>query len=149
MQSDEERRAKNAAKQRAFRARKAAERAAAKAAAGDGGDAATTMRDAVESALAAMKWLTDSDVASKAQARLLAEQVDVLGHRGDTIRMLSAHRALSQVLSDLAGTPKVRLQHELRSARVTAKQGGDDVGNEGEAAGNVSAFKRPQKRARV
>lgn len=147
--SVEERKARDAKRKRDSRAAAKAAVAAKTADAADASEPATTMRDALSDALAAMKWLTDSDGASVAQAKSLALQIDVLEHRGETVRMLSAHRALSRVLSDLAGTPAMRLQHELRSARMAAKQGGDDVGNEGtEAGGNVSAFKRPEKRRR-
>jgi hypothetical protein len=110
------------------------------------------MRDALESSLSAMKWLKDSDAASIAQARLLAKDVDELEHAGNAMRALSAHRALSKVLSDLAGTPAMRLQHELRSARLAMKQqGGEDAAGNGDAAasGNVSQFQRPARRRRA
>lgn len=154
MVTEAERKAKNAEKQRAYRARKAAERAAAKGDAGNGGDvpAPRTMRDEVDAALAAMKWLVESDRASKAQAKMLAEDVDVLRHAGETTKALSAQRALSRVLADLGGTPTVRMQHELRSLKAKTKSEGSD-GSEGEGEGsaagdNVSKFERPPKRAR-
>jgi hypothetical protein len=142
----------NAEKQRAYRARKAAEREAAKAASGNGGDTPppTTMRDAVDEALAHMKWLVPSDLASRAQARELARDIDLLTHAGDTAKALSAHRALSRVLNDLGGTPLVRLQRELRSLKH-AKAEGEGERNEGEGGqgqpGNVTKFERPAKRS--
>jgi hypothetical protein len=142
----------NAEKQRAYRARKAAEREAAKAAAGNGGDrpAPTTMRDAVDEALAHMKWLVPSDVASKAQARELAREIDELTHAGERTKALSAHRALSRVLNDLGGTPLVRLQRELRSLKhAKAEDEGERKQGEGQARqpGNVTKFERPAKRS--
>ncbi|WP_146243666.1 hypothetical protein [Curtobacterium sp. MCBD17_008] len=153
-QSPEERRA--AARER-MRAKRAAERAArgvaAPAAANvANGTALRTMRDAVETAIKAARWLTPSDEASKAQARMLAEDVDLSAAAGDRAAARAAHRALSRVLNDLGATPSVRLQRELRSRRLVDATGGGDVGNGGGAsgkpAGNVSAFKRPEKRAR-
>lgn len=141
----------NAEKQRAYRARKAAEREAAKAPKGNGGAAPKTMRDAVDEALAHMKWLVASDAASKAQARELAREIDELTHEGDRTRALSAHRALSRVLSDLGGTPQVRLQRELRSLKhVPSEADGERKPSEGEAAGAggvVTKFERPARRS--
>ncbi|MEX1078892.1 MAG: hypothetical protein WED09_07275 [Homoserinimonas sp.] len=153
-QTPEQRRAAAATRMREKRARERADREAAKkAAAANAGNAdpASTMRDAVTSALAAMKWLVPSDDASVAQAKMLAEDVDLLRHAGETNKALSAQRALTAVLNDLGGTPTVRLQHELRSLRLAAKTGeGDDDDNdkgEGEQQGaTVSQFERPAKR---
>ena len=147
--SDEERRAKNAAKQRAYRARKAAQRAEAKATAGNGsqaGPAPTTMRDAVAEAIASMKWLVPSDVASRTQALELAREVDELTHEGERTKALSAHRALSRVLSDLGGTPSMRMQRELRSLKNAPKPEGDDERDDKATPSNVSKFERPAKR---
>lgn len=147
--SEAERRAKNAAKQRAYRARKAAEREAAKVAAGNGpksGPAPSTMRDAVDEALSSMKWLVASDVASRVQAKELAREVDELTHEGDRAKALSAHRALSRVLTDLGGTPIVRLQRELRSLKLAPKPEVEDDGDSSPPKGNVSKFERPAKR---
>ena len=147
--SEEERRAKNAAKQRAYRARKAAEREATKAAAGNGpsrGPAPTTMRDAVSEAIASMKWLVPSDVASKTQALELARQIDELEHEGERMKALSAHRALSRVLSDLGGTPSMRMQRELRSLKNAPKPEGDDDSDATPTPDNVTKLKRPAKR---
>lgn len=152
--SDEERKAKNAAKQRAYRARKAAEREAARAAAkGDGGNgpAPTKMREAVAEAIASMKWLVPSDIASKEQALDLARIIDEATHEGDDARALSAHRALSRVLNDLGGTPAVRLARELRSLKNAPRKTEGDDDDDAPATpegGNVSKFERPAKRAR-
>lgn len=150
MTNAEDRKAAAARRSREYRARKRADRAASMPPA-PSTPAGTVMRDALESSLSAMKWLKDSDAALIAQARLLAKQVDELEHAGNSARALSAHRALSKVLSDLAGTPAMRLQHELRSARLAMKQGGEDAAGSGEAAaaGNVSQFQRPARRRRA
>lgn len=153
--SEEERREKNAAKQRAYRARKAAEREAAREKAkGDGGNgpAPTKMREAVTEAIASMKWLVASDIASKMQALDLARIIDEATHEGDDARALSAHRALSRVLNDLGGTPAVRLARELRSLKHAPKTEGDDERNEGEGGAtpaNVTKLERPKPRSRA
>lgn len=150
--TDEERRAKNAAKQREYRARKAAERAAAKVTASNAPNPAapsTTMQDAVDEALAAMKWLVPSDVAAKAQARELARTIDECTDEGNVQKALSAHGRLSRVLSELGGTPMTRLQRELRSLKhAPPKTEEDDGEGEGRATlpANVSKFERPAKR---
>ncbi|WP_157079051.1 terminase small subunit [Herbiconiux solani] len=155
--SEDERRARDAERKRRRRAEQRAEAAAVKATGRVGADtpdtsAPTTMRDEVEAAIAAMKWLVESDRASKAQARMLAEDVDLLRHAGETTKALSAQRALSRVLADLGGTPTVRMQHELRSLRATTKSEGSDGEGSSEggssAGGNVTALRRPEKRAR-
>lgn len=143
--------AKSAAERaREYRARKASERAAEEAAARDARDAEAprVMRDAVEASLAAMKWIAPSDAASVAQARSLAEDVDLLRHAGDTNRALSAQRALSRVLNDLGGTPTVRMQHELRSLKAAKRTEGADDGDSVPTPDNVTKLERPAKRAR-
>lgn len=148
----EQKRAKDAARKRASRAAAAEKRDAERKAAADASKASapSEMRNAVEKALAAMKWLVDSDAASVAQARALAKDVDELGADGDRSRALSAQRALTRVLNDLGGTPTVRMHHELRSLRLAAKtEVPDGEGEAGKQAGNVSAFKRPEKRKRA
>lgn len=109
------------------------------------------MRDAVDDAIAHMKWLVPSDVASRLQAQDLARIIDEATFSGDDARALSAHRALSRVLNDLGGTPAVRLARELRSLKGAPKSEGGDVGNpgEGKPAGNVTKFERPTPRARA
>ncbi len=147
-QTEEERRAAARERMRRRRAEQRQERESSSVAKANTGRAPRTMRAAVDASLKAMKWIQPSDAASVAQARLLAKQVDELEHAGDTVRALSAHRALSRVLNDLAGTPATRLQHELRSLRAETKQGGgDDGGNDGKPS-NVSKFERPAKRRR-
>ena len=105
------------------------------------------MRDAVAKSVAAMKWVEDSDAAAVAQAEVLAEQVDILGHLGETTKALSAHRALTAILNDLGATPTVRMANELRSLR--GKTGSPEVPDDGDdasAGSNVSKFERPAKR---
>jgi hypothetical protein len=105
------------------------------------------MRDSVEATIAAAKWLTGADAASMTQARLLAEDVDVLRHEGDTTKALAAHRALSRVLSDLGATATKRQQYELRSRKAeTQTEGGDDEQGTAGASGNVTQLRRPPKR---
>lgn len=150
--SPEERRARDAERKRKARAAERAARDAARMEARTSAAAAapTTMRDAVDEALAHMKWLVPSDLASKAQARELAREIDELTYEGDRAKALSAHRALSRVLGDLGGTPLVRLQRELRSLRLAAKSEADDERKSDEGAAtpaNVTRFQRPPKRA--
>lgn len=147
--SDVERRAKNAERQRRYRERQRAKRDAERAAVARevaGTPVPRVMRDAVEATIRAMKWDAGSDAASLAQARLLAEQVDVMTHERSTEKALAAHRALATVLRDLGAAPVVRMQHELRSRRAEAIGGGVVVDDEGK--GNVSRFQRPAKRGR-
>lgn len=147
--SDEERRAKDRERKRESRAKAAAEREAERAARRQLMDASapSVMRDALEEALASMKWLMPSDHASVAQARLLAKQVDLLTVQDETVKAIAAHRALSAVLDRLGGTPTMRMQHELRSLRLAAKTEGGAGGDDGEKPpANVSKFERPAKR---
>lgn len=149
--SDDERRAKNAEKNRRYRARKAAERDAARGVVS--GHAAVTvapsvMRDAVSSAIGHMKWLVPSDDASVAQAKMLAEDIDLFRHAGEHTKALSAQAKLSRVLNDLGGTPSVRLARELRSLKAGPRTEGDDdaTTSDGSLPGNVTKLKRPPKR---
>lgn len=144
----EERRAKDAERKRRARAKAAAERDAGRRSARtvQASAAPTTMRDAVDEALASMKWLVASDVASRVQAKELAREIDELTHEGDRAKALSAHRALSRVLTDLGGTPIVRLQRELRSLKHAPKPEVEVGSVDSAAAGNVSKFERPAKR---
>lgn len=144
----EERRAKDAERKRRARAKAAAERDAGRRSARTAlaSAAPTTMRDAVRDALAAMKWLVASDVASKVQALELAREIDEFTHEGERMKALSAHRALSRVLSDLGGTPNMRMQRELRSLKHAPKPEVDVDSVDSAAAGNVSKFERPAKR---
>lgn len=147
--------AKSAAdRAREYRDRKRAEQAAVDAAARDARDAAapTTMRDAVEAAISAARWLTGADAASIAQARTLGRRIDLLEHADETTRALSAHRALSQVLNDLGATATKRLQYELRSRRGAPEEGDVDERNPGEGdetPANVTKLERPQPRSRA
>jgi hypothetical protein len=111
---------------------------------------ARPMREAVDSAIAAARWLTLSDEASKEQARQLADDVDASNAAGERAAARSAHRALSRVLNDLGATPSVRLQRELRSRRILDEKGGGDDGHAAATGttGNVSQFERPARRPR-
>nr|WP_274635543.1 hypothetical protein [Microbacterium bovistercoris] len=108
------------------------------------------MRDALADAISHMKWIAPSDGASVAQAKQLADDIDKFHHEGDYAKALSAHRALSRVLNDLAGTPNVRLARELRSLKGTVeKPEGDDGGTQSSGAkqpANVTKLRRPPKR---
>lgn len=150
--SEAERKRANREKTRRYRERKAAAARAAAEVTGDTGDgdavtmAPTTMRDAVASALAAMKWLVESDDGAVAQARLLAEDVDVLRHAGETTKSLSAQRALTTVLDRLGGTPTMRMHQELRSRRGGDQPEVPDDDDEAPTGDNVSKFQRPAGR---
>lgn len=147
--SPEERRAKDAERKRRARAKAAASRDAGRAEARtqNASAAPRTMRDAVDEALASMKWLVASDVASKMQAKELAREIDELTHEGERTKALSAHRALSRVLSDLGGTPNMRMQRELRSLKHAPEAEGDDERDDATPApDNVTKLKRPPKR---
>lgn len=144
----------SAERAREYRERKRKEREEAAAAARDArdADAGTAMREAVTEAIASMKWLVASDIASKMQALDLARIIDEATHEGDDARALSAHRALSRVLNDLGGTPAVRLARELRSLKHAPKTEGDDERNEGEGGAtpaNVTKLERPKPRSRA
>lgn len=152
--SADEKRARNAAKQRAYRARRRAEREAAAstkpATGGNGDEIPSTMRDALADAIQHMKWIAPSDGASVAQAKQLADDIDRFHHEGDYAKALSAHRALSRVLNDLGGTPNVRLARELRSLKGTVEKPEEGDGGTqsagAEQPANVTQLKRPPKR---
>ena len=79
---------------------------------------------------------------------MLAEDIDLLRHAGESTKAMSAHAKLSRVLNDLGGTPSVRLARELRSSKLMPEVGGSDAdaAAEGKRPGNVSKFERPAKR---
>ncbi|MGC5077630.1 terminase small subunit [Agrococcus sp. DT81.2] len=149
--SADERRERNRERMRAVRAAGRAERDAERDTARRALAAAAprTMRDALESSIAAMKWLAPSDAACVAQARSVAGALDELRYAGDHDRALAAHRLLSRLLADLGATPMARMRHELRSLRST---GGVDVEGEDVAGparpANVTSITRPAKRRR-
>lgn len=149
----EERKARDRERKRQKRAEDAAQREAERLAArtADESAAPTTMRDAVEDAIKAARWLTGADAASIAQARTLARRIDLLEHDDETTRALSAHRALSQVLNDLGATATKRMQYELRSRRGAPEEGDDErnPGEGGETPSNVTKLERPQPRSRA
>ncbi|SDQ11555.1 terminase small subunit [Leucobacter chromiiresistens] len=104
------------------------------------------MRQSVEGAIAGMKWLAASDAAAVAQVRALADLVDEAGATGDTGLVVRTHSLLSKLLAEVGGTPKVRMQLELRARRV--EQGAQAAAVA--AATNVTPItsKRPPKRVR-
>lgn len=144
MASAEEKRAAARERARRYRARKR-EREDTPIVAQRDVEAGTAMRDAVESSLGAMKWLASSDDATVAQARMLAEQVDLLTAAGATTKALTAHSTLNRIMTALAGTPTVRLQHELRALRAAGKTEESDD-DEQPRPSNVSELKRPTRR---
>ena len=151
-QTPEQRRAAAAERMRRKRAaeREARGQGAAAAAHVANVPEARPMREAVDSAIAAARWMTLSDEASKEQARQLADDVDASNAAGDRAAARAAHRALSRVLNDLGATPSVRLQRELRSRRLIEEKGGGDDGHAAATGttGVVSQFERPARRAR-
>lgn len=142
--TQETRQERNARYSREYRARKRAEAAERARVASDG--PAGVMRQSVEGAIAGMKWLAASDAASVAQVRALADMVDQAVTLGDSSLALRAHSLLSRLLAEVGGTPKVRMQLELRARRV--EQGAESAAVA--AAPNVTPItsKRPPKRAR-
>lgn len=102
------------------------------------------MRQSVDAAIAAMRWLTDSDAAAIAQARSMATLVDAATVLGEHAQALRAHGQLTRLLDALGGTPRVRVQLELRSRKVAVAE----TDRAPEVAGNVSKFERPAKRSR-
>ncbi|SFS07611.1 hypothetical protein SAMN04487846_2260 [Microbacterium sp. cf046] len=91
-----------------------------------------------------MKWLADSDGAGMEQARMLAGIIDAAHAAGEVSRELRAHGALTRILDELGGTPRVRLQLELRSRRFDVERPSTGA----QAGSNVVRFPRPQKRRR-
>ena len=104
------------------------------------------MRQSVEGAIAGMKWLAASDAAAVAQVRALADLVDQAGATGDTGLAIRTHSLLSKLLAEVGGTPKVRMQLELRARRVEQGTQAAAVAS----APNVTPItsKRPPKRVR-
>lgn len=152
-QSPEERRAAAAARMRRKRAEEREARGEKAVAAAHVANVPELrpMREAVDAAMAAARWLTLSDEASKEQARQLADDVDASNAAGERAAARAAHRALSRVLNDLGATPSVRLQRELRSRRILEEKGGSDDGHAAATGttGNVSQFERPAPRRRT
>ena len=144
-QTPETRQERNARYSREYRARKRAEAAERARAASDG--PAGVMRQSVEESIKGMKWLAASDAASVAQVRALADMADQAHTTGDTSLALRAHSLLSKLLAEVGGTPKVRMQLELRARRVEQGTQAAAVA----AAPNVTpiASKRPKPRKRL
>ncbi|WP_148061456.1 hypothetical protein [Frigoribacterium sp. PhB160] len=151
-QTPEQRRAAARERMRKKREQERGQRAAATPAPANAANVpeARPMREAVDNANAAARWLTLSDEASKEQARQLADDVDASNAVGDRAAARAAHRALSRVLNDLGATPSVRLQRELRSRRLIEEKGGGDDGHAAATGttGVVTQFERPARRAR-
>lgn len=127
----------------AYRARKRQARAESARVAADG--APGEMRQSVERAITAMRWIADSDAATIEQARAVATLIDAATSTGEHAVALRAHGQLTRLLEVLGGTPRVRMQLELRSRKIAV--------SESEAApsqaANVSRFVRPAKRAAI
>lgn len=161
----------NAERARDYRARKKLERetaAAVAAAERDARDAAAESKPfryvaSVEAALAAMKWIRDSDGAAVDLVKFAAVQLDRLveAEPDATGKFASLSQLILRGLRELGGTPTVRLQHELRSMRAAAglpvedgehDNDEDDARSDAqaEAAGGaiISSIQRPPKRAR-
>jgi hypothetical protein len=109
------------------------------------------MEASVTEALAAMKWIEPSDRAVVDLALTYARQIDTF-LRSDDAQVnskgiyLGPH--LLRALTELGGTPIVRLRHELRSLKPDGKPsdaaGDDDAGAQPRAT--VTPIKRPAKR---
>lgn len=124
----------------AYRARKREARSESARVAADG--APGEMRQSVDAAISAMKWLAESDAATVAQARATSTLIDAAMAQGEHSVALRGHGQLARLLDALGGTPRVRMQLELRSRKIAV--------SESEAApskaSNVSRFTRPAKR---
>lgn len=161
----------NAERAREYRARKRLEREAAAAVAAaerDARDAAAANKpfryvESVEAALAAMKWIRDSDGAAVDLVKLAAVKLDrlVADEPDATSKFASLSQLIFRGLRELGGTPTMRLQHELRSMRAAAGLPAEDGEHDheddarrdaqAEAAGGaiISSIQRPPKRTRA
>lgn len=124
----------------AYRARKREAHAESARAAADG--VPGEMRQSVDAAIGAMRWLAESDAAAVAQARATATLIDAATLQGEHTVALRAHGQLTGLLTALGGTPRVRVQLELRSRKIALSE--TDAAPS--KAGNVSRFTRPAKR---
>ena len=105
------------------------------------------MLKSLTTALQAMKWLADSDAALVALAKMQAAGLDALGDLKSPAAFglqLRYHAALHRSLQELGGTPRVRTQQELRSARLTRGAESAQV----DASPNVTRLARPPKRSK-
>lgn len=151
----EERRERDAERKRQERAAAARAREEERARLASDHPQPKTMEKDVEAALKAMqKWLAPSDAAAIGQARMIARMIDKLTHEGDVVKALNAHGRLTRVLTELGGTPTVRMAHELRSLKMSGAgaeserdKGEGEAGGATGAGGNVSRFSRPAKRS--
>lgn len=142
--TQETRRERDARYSREYRARK---RAAAASRARVASDApAGVMRQSVDVSIASMKWLAPSDAAAVAQVRALADLVDQAVAIGEAGLAVRTHSLLSKLLAEVGGTPKVRMQLELRARRIARGTEAAAV----TAAPNVTPIssKRPPTRVR-
>lgn len=124
----------------AYRARKREARTGAARAAADG--APGEMRRSVDRAIDAMKWLAESDAATIEQARATATLIDAAMSTGEHAIALRAHGQLTRLPEALGGTPRVRMQLELRSRKIAVSES-DKAPSQ---ASNVTRFARPAKR---
>lgn len=151
MMTDEQRRIRQREYSRKYRLRKADERETSLKQSTPPPAAPTiSMRQEVEKSIEAMKWIEPSDGAAVALARLYGAQIDELLANGDSALRMKAMRLSQQllrVLHELGGTPRVRLQHELRSRRLGLIPPSSPPAIEDKSISNVSAFKRPAKRS--
>lgn len=171
MPTTEEQKAAAAKRSREYRDRKRREKEVAEevaAAERDARDAAAESKpfklvDSVEAAIAAMKWIRDSDGALVDMAKFYAVQIDKVISDDPTAtgKAASLGQLLTRILHELGGTPTVRLQHELRSLRLAAGLESEDGDHEqheadrrqddaAQVAGGaiVSSIQRPPKRTR-
>ncbi|WP_420899333.1 terminase small subunit [Microbacterium lemovicicum] len=126
---------------REYRARQRVVRAERARAASDG--VLGPVRQSVDAAVEAMKWIAPSDGAAVAQARAVATIVDSAMEAGELSLAIRAHGLLSRLLDALGGTPRVRMQLELRSRRLAVAESDDAPAR----ADNVVRFPRPPKRS--
>ncbi|PJJ62179.1 terminase small subunit [Compostimonas suwonensis] len=145
-EQSEERRAKQREYSRAHRERKRAAEREAVAAALASTEPPGPLSEALDAAIAAMKWLVPSDGALVALAREQARYADGLNAIGTAearSRGLRFMVVLQRTLADLGGTPRVRMQLELRSARAKEALQAQQV----KRSDNVTSI-RPAKRRR-
>lgn len=144
-QDDADRRERQREYQRAYRERRRQAEHEAVTAARSAEQPPGEMSKALEQAMKAMKWLQPSDEALVALARLQAREIDAYSSMGTVsgrAKALRVHGLLQRTLVELGGTPRMRMQHELRSARVQRQSENAAVA----AAPNVSRLRRPAKR---
>lgn len=169
MENTPEQRAAAAARSARYRARKREQAAAEADAAATASNAASVTRDAgkaddvahpkvsmveeVDKALGAMRWIMPSDGGAIALAKLSAGRIDSMVARNDdslSSRISTEEQTLIRLLHEIGGTPTVRMQHELRSMRMSstpseAKNEHNTGGEKPQQKSNVSKFERPKR----